>query len=99
MWYVKKSFISESGKKLKTARILCENFITNDRHTILNLCFGKIPGLKMFSVYWDAIKNPNFIHDDKIEKILSKFKHYLDSANKPYPDIVINDYPEIFKYE
>jgi hypothetical protein len=98
LFEVVKSYMGKKGLT-KTAKIIEEKFISDDPEYINDLAFGEKNVKRSFEEFWKRTVDPNFIHRDKLDLILSKFKFYLDSANKPYPSESIQDFPEVFSSE
>jgi len=81
---VTKSHIGKKGY-IKTAKIIDEEFLTDDPAEVMILCFGNKTRVKSFEEVWTLINDPDFIHKEKLPEILSKYKYYLTNAHVEFP--------------
>jgi len=90
LWKVTKTHQGKKGL-IKTAKILKEEFITNNPDEVLEMMFGKIfdkSKTANFEYIWEyMLNNPFFPYKHKLSEIISKFKHLLKGSKLPEPDI------------
>lgn len=91
------------GKKglTKTPKLLHDQdkFITNTPEAVTEIAFGpniKPSDIMTFENIWKYFTDKNFIHRDKTEQILERFKVYILSSKVPVPTEVQQDYPNLF---
>jgi hypothetical protein len=99
LWNIKKSFLGKSGKIIKIGVPINEKFITKNPQDIIDISFGKgykIQSANSFETIWEIIHKKDFIHKDKLNEIMSKFKVNLKSMMQNIPKEAIKKYPQIF---
>lgn len=96
---VTKSHVGKNGL-VKTAKIIEEKLLTDDPDDVLQLALGDeyddIKILRNFEKLWEAVNSPNFIHKEKLLKIIDKYSFYLTSQGVTPPKECVEQYPEIF---
>ena len=94
VWKVTKTHQGKNGL-IKVAKILKEEFVTNNPNEVLELMFGKIfdkSKTANFEYIWEyMLNNPSFPHKTRLPAILSKYKHLLKGSKLPEPDIKLDD--------
>jgi len=98
----RKSLMGKKGLIVKTATILKEfdKFITSTPSEVVKTAFGSevAPSNVMtFEDIWRHFIDPKFIHKDKFDAILNRFKIYILSSKVPVPTEVTETYPNLFK--
>ena len=94
--------MGKKGLIVKTATILKEfdKFITSTPSEVVKTAFGSevAPSDVMtFEDIWRHFIDPKFIHKDKFDAILNRFKIYILSSKVPVPTEVTETYPNLFK--
>jgi hypothetical protein len=93
IYRTRKSFMGKRGL-VKTGKLMKEfdQFITRDPQEVVNLTIGNKyskEDIKTFENMWKIINKPDFIHKDKLPKIIEKFSEYLESDGQPKPKEII----------
>ena len=101
IWRTRKTFKGKRGP-LKTGKIMREfdKFVTTNPQEVVELAVGKgytPESIDTFERLWHLVNHPGFIHEDKVEDIMIKFKENLEGMDIPPPKEAIEMYPEIFK--
>jgi len=86
---------------LKTGKIVREfdKFVTTNPQEVVELAVGKgytQESIDTFERLWFLVNNSNFIHADKVEDIMVKFKENCEGMNIPPPKEALEKYPDIF---
>lgn len=97
---VAKTFMGARGIT-KQAKLLSDQdrFITNTPEIIAELAFGPdvpVSELMTFEDTWRHVTDPNFLHKDKLESILTDFKNRILQTKVPIPTECVEQYPNIF---
>jgi len=88
---------SHQGVKglIKVAKIVNETLVTVDPKEVMALCFGDKyrdkPRVKSFEETWKRMHSSFFIHKDKLDIIVDKYKHYLTSGKHEWPQELKED--------
>jgi hypothetical protein len=95
-----KSYIGKRGP-LKTGKILrdFDKFITTNPQEVVELAVGKgvtRDSIDNFEKLWFLIHHDDFIHWNKLDDILVKFKENLDGMGLEPPKEAMEKYPEIY---
>lgn len=86
---------------VKTAKLLHDQdkFVTNTPEAVTEIAFGaniQPSDIMTFENIWKHFTDKNFIHKDKFDAILQRFKIYILSSKVPVPTEVENDFPNLF---
>ena len=86
---------------VKTPKLLHDQdkFVTNTPEEVTKIAFGDSvhpSDIMTFENIWKHFTDPKFIHKDKFNDILNRFKVYILSAKVPVPTEVERDYPNLF---
>ena len=100
IWRTRKTFRGKRGP-LKTGKIMREfdKFITTNPQEVVELAVGKgfdPSSIDNFERLWFLIHHPDFIHRERLEEIVEKFKENLDGMGLEPPKEAVEQYPEIF---
>ena len=100
IWEVGKSFMGAKGL-VKSAKLLHDQdkFVTSTPEAVTEIAFGStvLPSQIMtFEEIWKQFEDPKFIHRDKHDAILKRFKDYILSCKVPVPTEVSETYPNLF---
>lgn len=100
IYEVTKSLMGAKGL-IKTAKLLKDQdkFITNTPEEVAELAFGpnvKPNDIMTFEDIWQQFTSPKFIHKNKFDAILERFKIYILSSKVPVPAEVERDFPNLF---
>jgi len=100
VWNIKRSFMGKKGNLIKKGIILESEFITREPQDVIDLTLGEGYGIgaaNSFETLWEVIHRKDFIHKNKINEIISKFKANLKSMMMEPPIETMNKYPKIFE--
>lgn len=86
---------------VKTAKLLHDQdkFVTNTPEAVTEIAFGpnvQPSDIMTFENIWKQFTDKNFIHKDKFDAILQRFKIYIVSSKVPVPTEVEHDFPNLF---
>jgi hypothetical protein len=86
---------------VKTAKLLHDQdkFVTNTPEAVTEIAFGpnvQPSDIMTFENIWKHFTDKNFIHKDKFDAILQRFKIYIVSSKVPVPTEVEEDFPNLF---
>ena len=101
IWRTRKTYKGKRGP-LKTGKIMREfdKFITTNPQEVVELAVGKgytPESINNFENLWFLIHHDDFIHWNKLEDIIVKFKENLEGMGLEPPKEAVEQYPEIFK--
>lgn len=100
VWNIKRSFMGKKGKIVQQGVVLESEFITRDPQDVIDLAFGygyKPGAANSFETLWEIIHRKNFIHSNKLNEIMTKFKVNLKSMRQDVPIEAIERYDKIFE--
>ena len=86
---------------VKTAKLLHDQdkFVTNTPEAVTEIAFGPNvhpSDIMTFENIWKQFTDKNFIHRDRFDAILQRFKIYIISSKVPVPTEVEEDFPNLF---
>ncbi len=101
IYQVEKTFMGKKGALVKTASLLHDQdkFITSTPEEVVKFAFGegvKPAEVMTFENAFALATSPKFIHKDRLDAILNRFKIYILSAKMPVPTEVEHLYPTLF---
>ena len=100
IWQVTKSLMGAKGL-VKTPKLQHEldEFVTSAPEVVTEIAFGPNVApddIMTFENIWAKFTDKSFIHRDKFDKILNRFKNYILAAKVPVPTEVEEEYPNLF---
>ena len=103
IWRTRKTYKGKRGP-LKTGKIVREfdKFVTTHPQEVVELAVGSgytPESIDTFERLWHLVNHPKFIHQDRLEQIVAKFKENMVGMSIDPPQEVIEQYPEIFNDE
>lgn len=101
IYQVAKTFMGKKGALVKTATLLHDQdkFITSTPEEVVKFAFGEgvqPSDVMTFENVFSVVNSPKFIHIEKRNEILKRFKDYLLAAKMPMPSEAVESYPNIF---
>jgi hypothetical protein len=101
IYQVEKTFMGKKGSLVKTASLLHDQdkFITSTPEEVVKFAFGegvKPAEVMTFENAFALATSPKFIHKDRLDAILNRFRIYIVSAKMPVPTEVEQLYPTLF---
>ena len=76
-----------------------DEFVTSAPEVVTEIAFGPNVApddIMTFENIWAKFTDKSFIHRDKFDKILNRFKNYILAAKVPVPTEVEEEYPNLF---
>jgi hypothetical protein len=100
IYEVTKSLMGAKGL-VKTPKLLKDQdkFVTNTPEAVTELAFGpnvKPAEIMTFEDIWSKFTAKDFIHKDKFNTILQRFKTYIVTSKVPVPTEVEQEFPNLF---
>lgn len=102
IYQVAKTFMGKKGGLVKTATLLHDQdkFVTSTPEEVVKFAFGEgvqPSDVMTFENVFALVDSSKFIHANKRNEILKRFKDYLLAAKMPTPSEAVEKYPNIFE--